>query len=73
MGSAAVRSEAEMVDMGMLVGTFRRFGLVGPPYEVLGPSPPGEGGEPRMRIRLLESAEETDYALRQLLLDPSED
>ena len=62
-----------MVDMGTLVGTFRRFGLVGPPYEVLGPSATGRSGEPRMRIRLLESGEETDYALAQLLLDPSED
>ncbi len=62
-----------MVDMGTLVGTFHRFGLVGPPYEVLGPAAPGTAGEPRMRIRLLESGEETDYALAQLLLDPSED
>lgn len=61
-----------MVDMGTLVGTFRRFGLVGPPYEVLGPVIPVAGAEPRMRIRLLESGEETDYALAQLLLDPSE-
>lgn len=62
-----------MVDMGTLVGTFRRFGLYGPPYEVLGPAAAMAAGEPRMRIRLIESGEETDYALAQLLLDPSED
>jgi hypothetical protein len=62
-----------MVDMGVLVGSLRRFGLVGPPYEVLGPAAPGVRGEPRMRIRLLESGEETTYAVEQILVDPSED
>ena len=61
-----------MVDMGTLTGTVRRFGLVGPPYEVLGPAPTGEGAQPRMRIKLIESGEETDYPLDQLLADPSE-
>jgi Holliday junction DNA helicase RuvA len=70
-----LRSSAEvtMVDMGVLVGSLRRFGLVGPPYEVLGPAAPGVRGEPRMRIRLLESGEETTYAVEQILVDPSED
>lgn len=62
-----------MVDMGVLIGSLRRFGLVGPPYEVLGPATPGIGGQPRMRIRLLESGEETDYAVEYILADPSED
>ncbi|WP_425230908.1 DUF5397 family protein [Sphingomonas sp.] len=61
-----------MVDMGSLVGSIRRFGLVGPSYEVLGPAAAGETGA-RMRIRLIESGEETDYALAQLLADPEED
>ena len=34
-----------MVDMGTLIGTVRRFGLVGPPYQVLGPAVPGGAGE----------------------------
>ena len=58
-----------MVDMGTLVGSFRRFGLVGPPYEVLGTAAPGDA---RMHIRLIESGEETDYALAQLLSDPTD-
>ena len=62
-----------MVDMGVLIGSMRRFGLVGPPYEVLGPAAPGARGESRMRIRLLESGEETDYAVEHILADPSED
>ncbi|MEY2927275.1 MAG: hypothetical protein RL367_1752, partial [Pseudomonadota bacterium] len=28
-----------MVDMGILIGSIRRFGLEGPPYEVVGPAP----------------------------------
>ncbi len=30
--------ETSMVDMGILVGDIRRLGLVGPPYEVIGPA-----------------------------------
>ena len=59
-----------MVDMGILVGSFRRFGLFGPPYEVLGP---GASGEQRMRVRLIESGEETEYGIEHILADPIED
>ena len=62
-----------MVDMGILTGTFRRFGLVGPPYEVLGPGTPGTAGEPRMRVRLLESGEEAEYGVEHILGDPGEE
>ena len=62
-----------MVDMGSLVGSIRRFGLVGPSYEVLGPASLQEEHGARMRIRLVESGEETDYSLAQLLADPEED
>lgn len=59
-----------MVDIGILVGSFRRFGLFGPPYEVLGP---GTSGDEKMRVRLLESGEETEYAVEHILADPIED
>ena len=62
-----------MVDMGVLVGAFRRFGLFGPAYEVLGPGEPGGAGAPRMRVRLLESGEEADYSVEHILTDPIED
>ena len=62
-----------MVDMGVLVGTIRRLGLVGPPYEVLGPGTPSEDGEPQMRIFLFESGEEVEYAVAEILNDPMED
>ncbi len=61
-----------MVDMGVLIGSIRRFGLEGPPYEVLGPAAPSQDRQ-RMMIRLLESGEEVDYALDAILNDPSED
>lgn len=59
-----------MVDMSILIGSVRRFGLVGPPYEVLGPSAPSKTGEPQMRILLIESGEEVDYPLSEVVSDP---
>ena len=62
-----------MVDMGTLVGTVHRFGQFGPPYEVMGPGQPGPAGEPRMRVRLIETGEEAEYGVEHILLDPIED
>lgn len=62
-----------MVDMSVLVGSIRRFGLEGPPYEVLGPAATSQNGQARMIIQLLEFGETVDYALDAILADPSED
>ena len=62
-----------MVDMGSLIGDIRRLGLVGPPYEVLGPSTSAILGEPYMRIRLIESGEQVEYAVADILNDPQDD
>lgn len=62
-----------MVDMGALVGTVRRFGLAGPPYEILGPAAPSASGEAMMRIHLLESGEDADYPIADILEDPTDD
>ena len=62
-----------MVDISVLIGSIRRFGLEGPPYEVLGPAAAADNGQARMMIRLLESGEKVDYALDAILNDPSED
>jgi hypothetical protein len=61
-----------MVDMSILIGSIRRFGLEGPPYEVIGPAASSSTGQARMIIRLLESGEEVDYALDAIINDPSE-
>ncbi len=62
-----------MVDMGVLIGTFRRFGQFGPPYEVLGPGSSDKSGKPRMRVRLIETGEEAEYGVGHILTDPVED
>jgi hypothetical protein len=62
-----------MVDMGMLLGTVRRLGIAGPPYEVIGFAEPLADGAPQMRIHLIESDEDVDYAVSAILNDPTED
>jgi Family of unknown function (DUF5397) len=62
-----------MVDMGVLVGSIRRFGLEGPPYEVTGPATASSAGEAQMRIHLLESGEDADYPVSEILRDPEAD
>ena len=54
-----------------LVGTWRRFGAVGPVYEIIGVGQPA-GGDQVMRIRVVESGEEADYKLADVLDDPRE-
>ena len=55
-----------------LVGTWRRFGAVGPVYEIIGAGTELAGGDCLMRIRVVESGEEVDYRLRDILDDPRE-
>ena len=62
-----------MVDMGVLVGTIRRFGLVGPAYEIVAAAAPSTAGEAQMRIHVLESDERLDYPVSAILVDPTED
>ncbi len=62
-----------MVDMGVLVGSIRRFGLEGPPYEVVGPAATSSSGEAQMRIHLFESGEDADYSVTDILRDPEAD
>ncbi|WP_242138764.1 MULTISPECIES: DUF5397 family protein [unclassified Sphingomonas] len=58
--------------MGSLIGSVRRFGLDGPPYEVTGIADAGPAGEARMRIHLLESNEDADYPVEDILTDPTD-
>lgn len=58
-----------MVGMSAPVGSIRRFGLVGPPYEVVGPAEPSASGEVQMRIHLLEPDEDADYPVSEILRD----
>jgi hypothetical protein len=60
------------IDPQQLLGTWRRFGAAGPVYEVIGTAPADAAGVPRLRIKVLESGEEVDYRLTDLLDDPKE-
>ncbi len=62
-----------MVDMGTLIGDVRRLGLAGPPYEILGLAKPAPDGATQMRILLIESTEEVDYPVADILNDPRDD
>lgn len=55
-----------------LVGTWRRFGAAGPVYEVIGVARTDASGEAVLRIRVLESGEEADYRMADVLDDPRE-
>jgi hypothetical protein len=55
-----------------LVGTWQRFGAVGPVYEIIGIGGELPGGDRMMRVRVGETGEEVDYRLAEILDDPRE-
>ena len=55
-----------------LIGTWRRFGAVGPVYEIISAGKELGGGDRLMRVRVVESGEEVDYRLAEILDDPLE-
>ena len=58
------------IETRSLFGTFRRFGLYGPVYEIVGPAVDPMDEQPRLRIRVLESGETLDYRISAILEDP---
>lgn len=71
--NVTVRSPSEVsIDPASLVGSFRRFGLYGPVYEITAVAAisPAEGL--LMRVRVVETGEELDYPLTDVLDDPLE-
>ncbi len=70
MASAARRPEADAIDRSGLIGSIRRLGNDGPPYEVLGAADPLSNGRSQMRIHLIETDEDVDYTLDDILSDP---
>ena len=55
-----------------LVGVCRRFGPTGPLYQVIAPGSPAGPDDPTMRIRVVETGEEIDYRLAEILDDPED-
>lgn len=57
---------------GSLIGTWRRFGPVGPVYEIIAAGDEMPDGDRMMRVRVIESGEEVDYRFTDILDDPRE-
>lgn len=55
-----------------LVGTWRRFGVNGPLYEIVDLGQKLEGGDQVMRVKVVETGEELDYRFMDILDDPRE-
>lgn len=55
-----------------LIGTWRRFGITGPVYEIIGIGEELADGDHMMRVRLVETGEEADYRFTNILDDPKE-
>ena len=55
-----------------LIGTWRRFGPVGPVYEIISAGAELPDGDRMMRVRVIESGEEVDYRFTDILDDPLE-
>ena len=55
-----------------LIGTWRRFGPFGPVYEIVAEGQKLPEGDETLRIRVIETGEELDYKLVDILDDPKE-
>ena len=55
-----------------LIGTWRRFGIVGPVYEITAVDHQLADGDWMMRVRVLETGEEVGYKLTHVVDDPRE-
>lgn len=68
-----VRSPRDVsLDPAQLVGSFRRFGLYGPVYEIVAVASVSPVEGLLMQVRVLESGERLDYPLSDILDDPLE-
>lgn len=55
-----------------VIGTWRRLGVTGPVYEIVGEERDLSDGDTLMRIRIVETGEEVAYKLTDILDDPKE-
>ena len=62
---APYRGFSESVEVGAIVGQFRRFGETGPAYEVM-----RIASESHVAIRVVYTGEELDYNVERLRRDP---
>ena len=59
----------QQIEPQSLIGTWRRFGAVGPAYEVVAIGDELSDGDRAVKIRLAETGEEADYTLNRLVDD----
>jgi hypothetical protein len=55
-----------------LIGTWRRFGSAGPVYQIVAAGPELPNCDQLMRVRVVETGEELDYRLLEIMDDPRE-
>lgn len=55
-----------------LVGTWQRYGPVGPVYEIIGVGKELPGHDRMMRVRVVEAGEAVDYRFTEILYDARE-
>jgi hypothetical protein len=55
-----------------LIGTWRRFGAVGPVYEIIALGKELPDYDRWMRVRVVDTGEEVDYRFTEILDDPRE-
>ena len=55
-----------------VIGTWRRFGLSGPVHEIVSEGKQLPAGDETVRVRVIETGEELDYKLADVLDDPKE-
>jgi len=60
-----------IIEPQTLVGTWRRFGPIGPVYEIIGAGRETNNDQ-IMRVRIVETGEEADYPLASIIDDPRE-
>ena len=63
---------ARPAQLADLIGTWRRFGSVGPVYEIIGFGSDPSGSDPVMRVRVAETGEELNYRVAEILAHPRE-
>jgi hypothetical protein len=74
MSSTIHAGKPGTLDARALVGTYRRFGLNGPPYAIEGVGAvTSDGKDVLLRIRVLTSQETIDYPFVDALRDPQAD
>lgn len=66
------RENSTLPEPQCLVATWRRFGPVGPVYEIVGLGKELPDHDRLMRVRVVETGEELDYRLGEILDDPKE-